>query len=673
MNILKSLEVMTLSETNTVISRDSADENYKRNNSLSYYVLINTWLMLLRVVSPYGYLRIRDNMLRNGLLPLIKRASDTADRVVHGFPITDPLFHELEREVKLHLSAFLNERLDDSNMIGKDNQATLLLLLRYPKRFTPNSNDWIQEESLKEFIQFENRTKMIQRREFSPIIIGWVQAEADKVCDWDKLCREIDSISDKDLIPSSGVAYDTGSHPGQKLRAMYEHNVYGGLSLVDLPKHSLIKNDKGEIQDYRPVKVLAVPKSYKASRIIAMEDTYRQAKAKRVSLIIRSYMPECIDVTDQTRNQRLAYEGSIYGTYATLDLRHGSDPISKRHVIEFLPWNFVSRIMPLTGTHTEIGGVVRVMQTFSTAGNCLTFDIETLIFYIVAKAACRVAARMSGLPDEEPYVSVYGDDVIVPNQYAEAVIDLFTYFGFPVNVEKSFFHGNYRESCGEEYCNGTSNTSLYFPRFPLVGRIVSESGSYKISTSTKIFSDEFRGKKWDCTTMLIDLQHKLFPICYQASRFLYEMVVSVYPKMTSSHPGSLCEDLWEFDDSGMERKFPVGEFLGEGKDRKLNYLPSLVPGFDSYQTRDYSGKEVVLVESTLQGIDWVHMSPSISYSLHSGKAPSDDEVNKLRYLEFLRTGPRYRDELSRLLGVTDPLPTKEQLFGDPAFTWKLNG
>jgi hypothetical protein len=629
--------------------------------------------MILRSVSPYGYLRIRERLLREGLLPLIKRASDTADRVVHGFPILDPLFYELHREVKIHLDSLHNERLSEDNMIGKDVQATLLFLLRYPKRFTPNANSWIQEESLQEFIQFENRTKLIQRREFSPIIIGWVQDEAARVCNWNNLVSDIDHITDADLIPSSGVAYDTGSHPGQKIRAMYNHNVYGGLNLIDLPKVVLISNDKGDRYEYRPVKVLAVPKSYKSSRIIAMEDTYRQAKAKRVSEIIRKYMPECIDVTDQTRNQRLAYEGSVFGTYATLDLRHGSDPISKRHVIEFLPWDFVSRLLPLVGTHTEIGGTTRVMQTFSTAGNCLTFDIETLVFYVVAKAACRAAARMSGEPDMEPYVSVYGDDVIVQNEYADAVISLFDYFGFPVNIEKSFSVGKYRESCGEEYSNGISNTSLYFPRFPLVGSIQSKQNQYEVSTSTKLFTDEFRGKKWDCTTMLIDLQHKLFPICYQASRFVYELVVSVYPRMTSSLPGSLCEDLWEFDDSGMDRKFPLGEFLGEGRARQLSYLPSAVPEFGNYTTRDFSGKEVVLVDSTLQGIDRVHYGPSITYRLRSGSKIDNDEVEKLRYLEFLRTGPRYRDELSRLLGVTDPLPSKEQLFGDPAFTWKLIG
>jgi hypothetical protein len=649
---LKSIEVLSQDETTTVIAHDSSDKEYRKTNTLSYYVLCNTWLMIIQSVSRYGYLRIKDSLLENGLLNLIASASDSADRLVHGFPILNPMWEELSRECRIHYHELqAHERLNSDLNIGRDYQATLLFILRYPKRFTPNSNDWIQEKSLQEFIQFENRTKMIQRKCFSPHIIGCLQVAAQSVLNWDKLCDEIQAIKPGDFIFSTGVGYDTTASVGSKFLAMYNHGCYGNIPLFL----------QTEEQMKRIVRVQAVPKSYKASRIIAMEDTYRQAYAKRISKILRRYTPTDIDVTDQTRNQRLAQEGSRYGNFATLDLSHGSDAISESLFRAIFPERFVNLVIPYFGTHTEINGKIRLMQTLSTAGHSLTFDIETLVFYIIGIAACELDNRFGNANSYR--VSVYGDDIIVDSSHVNAVVAMLEYLGFIVNDSKSFYTGKYRESCGEEYFEGVSNTSLYFPRFPIVGSITNRH----ISFSDKTYNDEYRGKKWDCTTMLIDLQHKLFPVCYHASRFIYELVKAVYPKLTFSQPGTPSNDLWEFGDTSIERKFPMGRFSESGE---LEYLPSKTPEFSSYTTRDLTKKVAEPVETVLTGVDFVHSVPEIHYT---GGRCSNSEYDLYRYYEFLRTGPTYRDPLMELLKVSEPLKTKDDAFGRPVFRWRLRG
>ena len=62
--------------------------------------------------------------------------------------------------------------------------------------------------------------------------------------------------------------------------------------------------------------------------------------------------------------------------------------------------------------------------------------------------------------------SVYGDDIIVPTQCAEATIELLTSLGFKTNVSKSFYDKAcwFRESCGGEYCDGYDVTPMRISR-----------------------------------------------------------------------------------------------------------------------------------------------------------------------------------------------------------------
>ena len=95
---------------------------------------------------------------------------------------------------------------------------------------------------------------------------------------------------------------------------------------------------------------------------------------------------------------------------------------------------------------------------FSTMGNAVTFPLETLIFWALGHATIlQEQGTLSHFPkwEDRHLCSVFGDDCIIPTQYAEPFIRTMTRVGFIINKEKSFYDdGGFRESCGGDYLHG---------------------------------------------------------------------------------------------------------------------------------------------------------------------------------------------------------------------------
>jgi hypothetical protein len=85
-------------------------------------------------------------------------------------------------------------------------------------------------------------------------------------------------------------------------------------------------------------------------------------------------------------------------------------------------------------------------------GSALCFPIESVAFFIaivsirLASAGVRITPSTVRKYSERVYV--YGDDLIVPADEAPAISSALPLFGFKVNAHKSFWSGNFRESCG---------------------------------------------------------------------------------------------------------------------------------------------------------------------------------------------------------------------------------
>jgi len=216
-----------------------------------------------------------------------------------------------------------------------------------------------------------------------------------------------------------------------------------------------------------PVRVIDVPKTHKTPRIIGIEPTAMQYSQQAIAGSILQWISKdknlrsMIGFDDQVPNQDMARLGSLRGTLATLDLSEASDRVSNQHVRN-LTALFPNLHAGLDATRSRKAdvpgkGVVRLAK-YASMGSALCFPVEamvflTIIFIGIEKAlntplSPKLISRLRGS------VRVYGDDIIVPVDCATAVIAALESFGIRVNRDKSFWNGNFRESCGKEYYAG---------------------------------------------------------------------------------------------------------------------------------------------------------------------------------------------------------------------------
>lgn len=102
-------------------------------------------------------------------------------------------------------------------------------------------------------------------------------------------------------------------------------------------------------------------------------------------------------------------------------------------------------------------------------GNACTFPVETLIFLSVALSAVLTQRGLRPTPKNikslAGQVAVFGDDIIVPVDCRELVVDALEVLDFKVNTHKSFWNGNFRESCGVDAFQGCNVTPAYWRMF----------------------------------------------------------------------------------------------------------------------------------------------------------------------------------------------------------------
>lgn len=202
--------------------------------------------------------------------------------------------------------------------------------------------------------------------------------------------------------------------------------------------------------------VTFVLKNAKTDRTIAMEPCMNQFMQFGPGGVIQDRLKRFnVDIRDQTRNQRLAYRGSLDGSCCTVDMTSASGLISRVVPELLLPGDWFEVMNALRSHRYTLDGREGVYHSFSSMGNGFTFPLQTLIFWSLATLACKMSDVGYDL------VSVYGDDVIVPVQAFDTFLRLLTLFGFEPNSAKSFGTGPFRESCGKDYFNGRDCQPLY--------------------------------------------------------------------------------------------------------------------------------------------------------------------------------------------------------------------
>jgi hypothetical protein len=220
-------------------------------------------------------------------------------------------------------------------------------------------------------------------------------------------------------------------------------------------------------RDEPPMKVTLVPKTAKTPRIIAMEPPAMQWAQQHIhgtllETVLSQALPKrSIDWTDQERNRSLARIGSIDGELSTLDLSDASDLLHVSVVSRMLRKHRVLRdaTFACRTTTADFNGRLVRLEKFAPMGSALCFPFETMAFWVIATIGALRARRPDQITkrvilNTARKISVYGDDIIAPTHSAPDIADELARFGLVVNGRKSFWNGNFRESCGADFFRG---------------------------------------------------------------------------------------------------------------------------------------------------------------------------------------------------------------------------
>jgi hypothetical protein len=269
----------------------------------------------------------------------------------------------------------------------------------------------------------------------------------------------------------------------------------------------LVYGEQGELGELIPrrpfgecARLVSVAKNATSRRTITVEPLMNMFIQQGLNSVLRESITKCkvlsstLALTDQSKNQHLAMIGSRTGEWSTLDLSAASDLLSlklvkivfNRHPL-FLEHMLLCRSDKVFDDRKK---VARDLSKFAGMGNALTFPVQSTVFACIAISCIlfkdgyfrpsyrdvkRIAKR----------VRVYGDDIIVPTNYARDVIDWINSFGLLVNQKKSFFEGNFRESCGVDAFQGYDVTPLYLRFDPDISPKEANAYASFVSTSNQ--------------------------------------------------------------------------------------------------------------------------------------------------------------------------------------------
>lgn len=206
-----------------------------------------------------------------------------------------------------------------------------------------------------------------------------------------------------------------------------------------------------------------VPKNAKTDRTIGISPGINVYLQLGLARHFDAPLARCgIDLsTGQQRHRVLARDALRLGL-ATLDESMASD-LWSREAVRFLLrrsglWYDFLDI--LREKYTQVGEKWVRLEKFSAMGNGFTFPLQTILFYAITREVC----------GEGCIVSVYGDDIICPAQYAPDVMAALKFFGHKVNEDKSYHTGPFRESCGEDFFNEVPTRPHFLREWPVTPR-----------------------------------------------------------------------------------------------------------------------------------------------------------------------------------------------------------
>jgi hypothetical protein len=278
-----------------------------------------------------------------------------------------------------------------------------------------------------------------------------------------------------------GYKYDFPNWP-EKLATIFPYEDYGVHAHSALGDHGGTSRDLQTFESEAPARLLVVPKTLKAPRLIASEPVSHQwcQQIMRDYLMSRTSQTLAgafVNFRRQDLSQRMVRAASRNGNLATVDLSSASDRISC-FLVERIFRSTPSTINAFKAVRTRwvyqdidkhLPKYLRIRK-FSTMGSALTFPVQSLVFLAIA-LGCALHARgetasRRTIGKLRGQVRVFGDDIIVPANSLGLLGNTLEAFGLKVNVDKTFGTGRFRESCGEDAFAGTSVVTVNVNEFP---------------------------------------------------------------------------------------------------------------------------------------------------------------------------------------------------------------
>lgn len=124
--------------------------------------------------------------------------------------------------------------------------------------------------------------------------------------------------------------------------------------------------------------------------------------------------------------------------FSTIDFSNASDSVTIAAVDYLFPKQVSNLLIQLRSHYVAIENEFHSPIKLSSMGNGFTFEVMTAMLYAIASVF-------------SSNTRVYGDDVIIPNDFADDFVSTCKLIDFRVNEKKTFINSFFRESCGYFY------------------------------------------------------------------------------------------------------------------------------------------------------------------------------------------------------------------------------